>query len=105
MDQDFLRVTSTAEFTPNTMKTVQFRGEEVVIANVGGEYYAIEALCKHAQWNLSEGSLEDGKIVCAGHGAIWDVKTGNASFPRPLPALSTYEVKVEGRDLLLKARK
>jgi nitrite reductase/ring-hydroxylating ferredoxin subunit len=100
----FVKVASTSDIPEGRMKTVTAGAEDVLVANVGGTYYAIGAICKHREWDLSEGTLEGETVVCAGHGSRWNLKTGEGTFTRPLPSEPVYEVKVEGSDILVKAK-
>lgn len=79
-------------------------GDEVLIANVGGDYYAIGAICRHEQWDLSEGNLQGSRVVCAGHGAVWDLKSGKAVFEEQLEDEPVYDVKVEGGYVYVRAQ-
>lgn len=100
----FVRVASLEEIPPGTMKSYNIKGREVLVANVKGKIYAMGAICNHARWDLAEGTLdeENAKVVCAGHGAVWDLKTGEGKFVRPLPPEPTYEVKVEDGEIYVK---
>ena len=71
------------------------------MANVGGRIYGMGGICSHEEWDLSEGTLQGEEVVCAGHGAIWDLRTGQAEFMEPLPPLPTYRVTVEGGDIFV----
>lgn len=95
----FVKVATTAEVPNNSVKTFDVQGEKILIANSKDRYYAIGAICKHEEWDLSEGQLEDGKVVCAGHGSIWNLKDGTAKFEEELPNEPVYEVKVEGNEI------
>lgn len=98
---NFVKVAETSEVPEGSMKSFDVSGTQVLIANVGGKYHAIGAICKHAEWDLSEGTLEDHKVVCAGHGAIWNLNTGQAEFDEPLEPEPVYKVKVEGNSILV----
>ena len=104
MSQEFVKVAATSDVPSGSLKAVDLGQDQIVIANVNGKYYAIGRECNHAQWDLSEGELEGESITCAGHGAIWNLKTGEGSFPMPLTSEQVYDVKVEGSDILLKKR-
>lgn len=84
---------------PGSLHTVEVGGDSVVIANIGGEYFAMGGLCNHEQWGLSEGSLDGHRLTCAGHGAVWDLRKGKAEFDEPL-----YDVKVESGFVLVRRR-
>lgn len=51
-------------------------GKEIGIYLIDGEYYALEDVCPHAYALLSRGFVEDGKVECPLHEAVFDVKTG-----------------------------
>jgi nitrite reductase/ring-hydroxylating ferredoxin subunit len=104
VSEGFTKVAATTEVPEGTMKTFSLGDQQVVVANVGGTYYAIGAICNHREWDLSEGTLEGETIVCAGHGAIWDLKTGEGQFPRPLTPEPVFEVRTEGTELLLRPK-
>jgi len=101
---DFKKAVETSMVPPDTMLTVDVEGDAVLIANVDGKYYGMGAICTHEQWDLSEGALEDTAVTCAGHGTVWDLKTGKGVFDEPLPDEPLYEVKEEGRFLYVKKR-
>lgn len=100
--QNFLKVAKVSDIPDGKMKTVEVDGQQILIVNVGGKYYAMGAICKHEEWDLSEGSLDEGrKVTCAGHGAVWNLETGTAEFDEPLENEPLYDVKVEGQDILV----
>ncbi|WP_300001386.1 non-heme iron oxygenase ferredoxin subunit [uncultured Cedecea sp.] len=49
---------------------------EIGIFLVDEQYYALEDICPHAYALLSQGFVEDGKVECPLHEAIFDIKTG-----------------------------
>lgn len=51
-------------------------GHEIGIYLVDGEYYALEDVCPHAYALLTQGFIEDGKVECPLHEAIFDIKSG-----------------------------
>jgi nitrite reductase/ring-hydroxylating ferredoxin subunit len=71
-------------------------GKEVLVANVGGKYYATGDICTHAGAELHEGQLEGKELTCPWHGSKWDVTTGDLIwFPQKLKPLGKYSVIVE----------
>ena len=106
---EFVKVAETPEIPVGGQKVVTIQGKEILITNIGGNYYAMGNRCTHAGADLSKGSL-DGKIItCPRHKAKFDMTTGNVVF-RPkywrwelkLDDEPFYEVKVDGNDVLLK---
>ncbi len=101
--KEFVPALKVSELPPGAMKTVQVGGESILLVNCDGAYFGLGAICKHEEWDLSEGSLVGTKVTCAGHGAVWDLKTGKAEFDEPLENEPLYEVKVEGDYLLVRS--
>ena len=80
---------------------VELGGRAVCIARSGGEVFAIDDLCSHADVSLSEGDVEGGAIECWLHGSSFDLRTG---APTGLPAtkpVDTFTVTIEGDDVLV----
>ena len=101
---EFVKAIEASRVQPGIMMTVDVAGDKVLIANVDGKYYAMGALCTHEQWDLSEGVLEDTTVTCAGHGTVWDLRTGKGVFDEPLEEEPIYEVKVDGGFLHVRKR-
>ncbi len=101
---EFRKAIEASKVPEGSMVTVEVGGESVVIANVDGKYYGMGAVCTHEEWDLSEGTLVGTSITCAGHGSVWDLKTGKAVFDEPLDDEPLYDVKAEGGFLHVKRR-
>ena len=75
-------VCKTTEIIPGQMKKVSVNGNEILVINIEGNYFAIDDTCTHAGATLSEGKLEDSTITCDWHGAKFDCKNGKLiKFP------------------------
>jgi 3-phenylpropionate/trans-cinnamate dioxygenase ferredoxin subunit len=92
---EFMKAVETTKVPPDSMLTVEVGGESVLLANVDGKFYGMGAICTHQQWDLSEGTMEGTAVTCAGHGSVWDLKTGKAVFDEPLDDEPLYDVKDE----------
>lgn len=100
-DQTFVRVCAASELTEDTPKRVELGGTPVAVVRTGGEVFAINDICSHANVSLSEGEVEDCQIECWLHGSAFDLRTGKPSglpATRPVPV---YPVKIEGDDVLV----
>jgi len=75
---EFVRIADTSELVPGQMKCVQVEGQDILLANVGGDYYAIGNRCTHLGGSLCEGSLASAVVACPGMGHGFDVRTGQA---------------------------
>ena len=98
-----------------TMKEVTLRGNEILLAMVGGKYYATSNRCPHFGGNLSRGRLEGTVVTCPLHGSQFDLSDGHVvrwlkgsgvlsavgkALKGPKP-VATYKVKVEGDKVLI----
>lgn len=76
--------------------------EPVLLINLNGEIYALEAFCTHEGLSLEDGFLaEDGRIVCPWHGSVFDVKTGKVVDGPAKRDLKKYNVKIEGEEVIV----
>jgi nitrite reductase/ring-hydroxylating ferredoxin subunit len=72
-------------------------GREILVANIGGTFYATGNICTHAGAELHEGTLEGKELTCPWHGAKWDLTTGDMVwFPQKLKSIGSYRVTVDG---------
>ena len=78
------------------MKFVAVDRERVVLANVGGAFYALRDMCGHRNAPLSRGKLIGCLIECPLHFAQFDVRTGELVEGPVSTAVPVYEVRVEG---------
>lgn len=94
-------VAKLSDVPPGTTKKVDVDGIEVLLCNVDGALYAVEDVCTHDGGPLDQGELQDAKIMCPRHGALFDVTTGAAlTLPAVIP-LPTYTVHLEGDDVFV----
>jgi nitrite reductase/ring-hydroxylating ferredoxin subunit len=87
-------VAKVAELPPGSRRLVTIRGQDVVVFNVGGEYFALLDRCPHQGGSLSRGKLTGlveasapgevrysrrGEIIrCPWHGWEYDLRTGKS---------------------------
>ena len=91
-----------SDFSLGKIKKVTIDGKDVLVANIDGNYYAINDTCTHAGASLSEGILDGAIITCGWHGAKFDCKTGKLSnFPVKIKDLNSYKVVVESENIFL----
>jgi 3-phenylpropionate/trans-cinnamate dioxygenase ferredoxin subunit len=96
---EFVKVAKVADIGAGTMKGFVVGDIKLMIANIGGKFYAVEDRCTHMNAKLSTGMLMGKTVMCMAHGAQFDVTTGAVmASPANKPA-KTYEVRVNGDDL------
>jgi glycine betaine catabolism B len=104
LSEDFVKVADTKDIQPSHMKGVQVDGENICVVNVEGKYFAINNICTHEGGPLADGTLDGYEVECPWHGSKFDVRTGEVKNPPATEPEPTYEVKIEGPDILLKKR-
>jgi 3-phenylpropionate/trans-cinnamate dioxygenase ferredoxin subunit len=89
------KIANVSDVAPGTTQRVVVEGQEILVCNVDGNFFAIEDVCTHDGAPLDQGDLEGPCIVCPRHGATFDVRTGAAlTLPAVIP-LITYDVSVD----------
>ena len=102
VSEGFVAVSKTSDLAPGEMKFVAVDRERVVLANVGGAFYALRDVCGHRSAPLSRGKLTGCVIECPLHFAQFDVRTGeliDGPVSAPVPI---YEIRVEGDTVYVK---
>lgn len=96
-------VGKTSELAPGSMKKLSVEGkDDILVANVDGNFYAMRGVCNHAEGPLAEGEIERNIVTCPWHGSKWDVTTGKCTeFAIELDDEPVYKTVVEGEDLFV----
>lgn len=97
----FVRAARTSEVAPGEMRGVNVEGRAIVVCNVDGRYCAVQDECTHEHFPLSAGQLSGRRLACTLHGACFDVVTGEVLALPAVEDLRTYEVRVEGDEILV----
>ena len=78
---------------------------DVLLARVGGEFFAIDAHCSHYHGPLAEGLVTGHDVRCPWHHACFDLRTGEAVRAPALSPLSVWKVEQrEGRIFVTQKR-
>lgn len=103
---EWVTVAQASEVSAGQMVGVSVDGEQVLLANVGGEYRAIGTVCTHLQCLLHEGELdeEQGAVTCPCHGSVFDLATGEVLEPPAEEAEPVYEVRSEAGEIQVARR-
>ncbi len=89
------------------MSKIDLGDREVMIANVGGDFYAADTWCTHQRSDLSMGILTGQEVMCPLHQAKFNLRDGkvmegpSGEDPSSIPALRIYKVKIDGVDVLV----
>jgi glycine betaine catabolism B len=102
LSENFVKVADIMDIKPSEMKQVQVDDEAICLANVDGKFYAIGNVCTHEGGPLADGTLDAYEVECPWHGSKFDVRTGEVTNPPARKPESTYEVKINGNNILIK---
>ncbi|HEY3120388.1 MAG TPA: Rieske (2Fe-2S) protein [Vicinamibacteria bacterium] len=97
---EFLRAIAAADLPSGQCTEVSVGGKAVALYNVGGTFYATSNLCLHRGGPLGQGMMDGATVMCPWHAWTWDVTSG-ANTANPGLRIPTYEVKVEGGEVLV----
>jgi nitrite reductase (NADH) small subunit len=96
----WVRIGAVSEMPPEgRVKECDALGTSICVARIGGKLAALNNECPHHGAPLSEGTIENGRVVCGWHGWSFDPKTG-AELRNPLGAATVYPLRVDGDDVL-----
>lgn len=83
------------------MRLFTVAGEEVLLCNAAGGFFALRNRCPHAESPLYEGRLRQNSISCPLHGARFDLVSGRALGGTGYRPLTCFPVKVEAGRVLV----
>lgn len=70
------KVCSVSDLPEGIMRGFTVKSAYILLANIGGNFYAVTAVCPHMGGYLPIGVLEGNIIKCPVHGSEYDVTTG-----------------------------
>ena len=96
------QVAKVKDLAPGTMVGAEIAGKKILVANIGGEFFAMGSVCNHRGGPLEKGKLAGSVVTCPWHGSRWDVKTGKlVEFAVPLQPEPVFKASVEGDSVLV----
>ena len=105
-EQEFVKVAEVGEVPPGEMTMVRLDRDQILLANVGGTFYAINNMCSHKMGRLAKGRLDDVEgepcVVCPFHSARISVVTGKALTSPATEPVQTYEIRILGGEILIR---
>ena len=98
---DFVPVCKVGAIAPGRGEAFAVHGRMVAVFNVDGQYHAIDDFCPHMGASLAGGRVEHGMVACPWH--AWRFKVCDGTWcDNPRIKIDSFEVKVEGDDVLVK---
>ncbi len=101
-EEGAVRIAGVLDLKEGEILVAEVDGEPVVVCKVAGEFHAIGGVCPHAMGPLGDGRVVDGQqIECPWHASRFDLMTGAVTKGPATEASPTYDVDVDGQDLLV----
>jgi nitrite reductase/ring-hydroxylating ferredoxin subunit len=97
----FVKALELSKLALGTMAGVEIEGNQILLANLGGEVYAVDGICTHEESLLSRGFMIEERVVCQLHLSQFDLRTGEVYNPPALEPLRRYNVKIEEGSILV----
>jgi nitrite reductase (NADH) small subunit len=96
----FVKMATLDELPAGSTKEVEHEGRIYALFNVDGVISAIDGICPHQGGPLAEGELVGSVVTCPWHGWQFDVRSGQSLHSGRI-CQPVYEVRIEGRDVLV----
>jgi nitrite reductase (NADH) small subunit len=96
----FVPVGKISGLPPGSVMECIVGGSPFAVCNVGGAIRALSGVCLHSGGPLGQGQIHAGHVVCPYHLWEFDCITGEYDYDST-KRVATYEVKVEGGDILI----
>ncbi|RME28276.1 MAG: hypothetical protein D6800_04075 [Candidatus Zixiibacteriota bacterium] len=98
----FVRVASVSDIPVGSMKPCVVKHRRIVVVRTEDGWYALDDECTHDGAPISDGKIKgNDEIMCRRHGARFRLSDGAVTAPPALVPLETYEVKIDGEDILV----
>jgi nitrite reductase/ring-hydroxylating ferredoxin subunit len=97
------KVGKLSDFTSGVMRGFELDGWSIAVLRLDDSFYAFDNFCTHEAVTFTSGYgvVAKNRIVCMLHSSAFDVATGAVLTGPASDALKTYEVRVEGDDVLV----
>jgi nitrite reductase/ring-hydroxylating ferredoxin subunit len=98
---EYVKIAEAKAVLKNQMQVFKAKGQEILVVNVEGKFYAFENRCPHMGYPLFFGSLEGDVLTCGFHSAKFNVKTGKSVGPVTSEPLKTFPVKIQNSSIFI----
>ena len=92
---EWIDVCKEQDFANHDRKIVELDDTDVIVFRVNNDFYAIDHLCTHAEYELNDAEVDfkDCSITCPLHDAKFCIKTGKALSLPAFENLPKYAVR------------
>lgn len=97
----YLRLCATEDIPPGEMKQFDLKEEEILVVNLGGQFYCLGGRCSHAGAPLAEGDLEGEVLTCPWHYSQFKITDGSVLRGPANVSLRVYKTEVNEGQLFV----
>ncbi len=99
---EFKKVAEVSELEEGKITGVRVNGEMIALYKIDNQVFATTDNCTHDVCSLEDfGKVEGEEVECTSHGAKFKISTGQVTKLPAVTPLRTYNVKVDGEDVLV----
>ena len=80
-DDGFYNTVEADSVQPNHMATVTINGQKLILTRWENKVYAFAAECPHAAADMSDGWVNNWKVVCPDHDYCFDIRSARITWP------------------------
>ena len=96
----WIRVANLGELMPEGLGiAVKADGIRIAVFQWEGRIFAMEDLCPHRGFPLSEGLVQDGEVICGWHG--WHVSLEDGTCRREKQSAKVFPAELRGEEVWL----
>ncbi|NNE92678.1 MAG: Rieske 2Fe-2S domain-containing protein [Verrucomicrobiales bacterium] len=92
-ETDFQTVGPAHEIAEDRGRGYQVNGRRIAVIRHGGDLFALDEMCTHADASLAFGPVQEGRVMCPWHYAEFDLQTGEACTGPACEGVNTYPVR------------
>jgi len=85
------------------VKEFDLAGRTICVANIDGQYHAMDNVCPHRGGFLGQGSVGHGYVICPWHGWQFDPESGRAVQNRTCK-VDVYSLFIQDEQVLVQAK-
>ncbi len=101
---EFIAVAKTVDIPEGTSQSFSVAGREIALFHHKGQFYALDDYCPHMGESLALGDIHGDAVLCSRH--LWAFQLADgACVDVPRLAADTFEVRVEGGQILVRVPK
>lgn len=99
----YFKTFKAAELSAGKMTRIEINKREILIAGIGGQFYAVDDRCGHMNGSLSMGRLEGKVVECPLHRARYDITSGKCVQLPQMGNLENMFIAASGKTRMVAA--